>query len=37
MNYSFIIDELNRIFNSSLSMKKIHLLLNNFLSRLERI
>ena len=37
MNYSFIIDELNKIFNSSLSMEKIHLLLNNFLSRLERI
>lgn len=37
MNYSFIIDELNKIFNSSLSMEKVHLLLNNFLSRLERI
>lgn len=37
MNYSFIIDELNKIFNSSLSMEKVHLLLNNFLSRLERV
>lgn len=36
-SYNFIIDELNKIFNSSLSMEKIHLLLNNFLSRLERI
>lgn len=36
-SYNFIIDELNKIFNLSLSMEKIHLLLNNFLSRLERI
>lgn len=35
--YNFIVDGLNKIFNSSLSMEKIHLLLNNFLSRLERI
>lgn len=37
MNYSVVVDELNKIFNLSLSMEKIHLLLNNFLSRLERI
>lgn len=37
MNYSFIIDELNKIFNSSLSIEKVHLLLNKFLGRSERI
>lgn len=36
-SYSSIVDDLNKIFNSNLSMEKMHPLLNNFLSKLERI